>query len=362
MISIDARMLSNSGIGTYIKHLIPEIIAALPDQTFTIIIDPEEISMLHNVQQPRVTLLPCTAPIYSIREQLELPRLIPKETKLFWAPHYNIPMLYQGRLLVTLHDVAHLAIPAYRGAWHKRTYANLLFRQLRRKAAAILTDSQFSKEEIVRYTPPGEQEITVVHLGIGEAWFNVPKVQRPHERPYVIFVGNVKPNKNVRGLLEAFSLLRDQIPHDLVILGKQEGFISGDESVAKHAETLGERIIFTGFVSDEVLKQYITHAEALVLPSFYEGFGLPPLEAMACGCPVIVSNAASLPEVCGDAALYCNPHDPKDIAAKIKQLVENPSLQEDLRQKGFERAKRFTWEKCAQETIAVIRKVLEQPR
>jgi glycosyltransferase involved in cell wall biosynthesis len=362
MISIDARMLSHSGIGTYLVNLLPRIIDSLPDESFSLLGNSEEIRAVIKTQNARVTLIPCSASIYSIREQLELPRLIPKETKLFWSPHYNIPMLYKGRLLVTIHDVAHLAVPSSLGAWHKKAYAQLLFWQVRYKATAILTVSQFSKEEISRYIPSNNQSITVTHNGIDEAWFEVPKLQRPHERPYIIFVGNVKPHKNVQGLLEAFSLIKDKIPHNLVIVGKREGFISGDEGVAKQAEFLGQRVIFTGYVTDDVLKQYIAHAEALVLPSFYEGFGLPPLEAMACGCPVIVSNAASLPEVCGDAALYCDPHDPKDIAEKIKQLVENPSLQESLRQKGLEQAKRFTWEKCARETLAVIQKVLEQPR
>jgi glycosyltransferase involved in cell wall biosynthesis len=361
MLSIDVRMLSASGIGTYIKYLISRVIATLPSQTLALIGKPEELKELTIPKQARVTLIPCDAKIYSIREQLELPRLIPKETKLFWSPHYNIPMLYQGRMLVTIHDVLHLAMPSYLGAWHKRAYARLLFAQVRRKAEAILTDSQFSHDEILCYTPHGKQPITVVHLGIDDAWFNVPKLQKPYPRPYLLFVGNVKPHKNIRGLLEAFTLIHDHIPHDLIILGKREGFISGDEAVARQAEMLKERILFTGYVRDEVLKQYVTHADALVLPSFYEGFGLPPLEAMACGCPVIVSNAASLPEVCGDAALYCDPHSPKDIAEKIQHLVNDAELQERLRKKGLEQAKKFTWEKCAAETLVVIKKVLEQP-
>jgi glycosyltransferase involved in cell wall biosynthesis len=245
---------------------------------------------------------------------------------------------------------------------HKRAYAKLLFIGVRQKASSILTVSQFSKQEIKRLLPSGKQPITVTHHGIDKAWFTLSKMQRPYERPYIIFVGNVKPHKNVRGLLEAFALIQEKIPHDLVIIGKQEGFISGDERVAKQAKALAHRVVFTGYVNDKVLKQYVVHADALVLPSFYEGFGLPPLEAMACGCPVIVSNAASLPEVCGDAALYCNPYDPKDIASTLQRLVTNPALQNELRHKGLEQAKRFSWEKCALETLEVIHKVLEQPK
>jgi glycosyltransferase involved in cell wall biosynthesis len=164
----------------------------------------------------------------------------------------------------------------------------------------------------------------------------------------------------LKTLIETFGLIKDDVPHDLVIVGRREGFITGDETVVAEAATLGDRVRFTGYVGDDLLRQYFAHADALVLPSLYEGFGLPPLEAMACRCPVIVSNAASLPEVCGDAALYCDPHDPTDIADKIRQLTNDMNLQDALRQRGLERAKQFTWEKCAQETLAVIREVLRE--
>lgn len=358
MISVDARMLSHSGIGTYLVNLLPSIIAALPSQRVSLLGDPEKIRAVLSLEEPRVTLIPCSANIYSVQEQLELPRLIPKESKLFWSPHYNIPMFYRGPLLVTIHDMFHLAMPQYVGGWHKRAYARLLFTRLRQQANHILTVSEFSKQEILRLTSSGEQPITVTHLGVDEGWSNVAKGQPLHERPYIIFVGNVKPHKNVRGLLEAFSLIYKEIPHDLVIAGKREGFVTGDEAVAKQAETLGQRVVFTGYVSDENLKKYVVGASTLVLPSFYEGFGLPPLEAMACGCPVIVSNAASLPEVCGDAALYVDPNNPQDIAATIRRLLGDEVLQHQLKQKGLECVKLFSWDKCAMETLQVIETLL----
>jgi glycosyltransferase involved in cell wall biosynthesis len=358
MISIDARMLSHSGIGTYLVNLLPRIIAALPPQTFSILGNPEQIREVLGLEEPRVTLIPYSANIYSVQEQLELPRLIPKATQLFWSPHYNIPMFYRGPLLVTIHDMFHLAMPQYVGGWHKRAYARLLFTRLRGQANHILTVSEFSKQEILRLTPSGKQPITVTHLGVDENWSNVTKSQRPYEHPYIIFVGNVKPHKNVRGLLEAFSLIYKDIPHDLVIVGKREGFVTGDETVARQAEVLGQRVVFTGYVSDENLKKYVAGASALVLPSFYEGFGLPPLEAMACSCPVIISNAASLPEVCGDAALYIDPNNPQDIAATIRRLLGYEVLQQQLKQKGLERVKLFSWDKCARETLEVIETLL----
>ena len=144
----------------------------------------------------------------------------------------------------------------------------------------------------------------------------------------------------------------------MIIVGKKEGFITADKSVDVFAKRLGNRVCFTGPVADNVLKQYYVNASLLILPSLYEGFGLPPLEAMACGCPTIVSHVASLPEVCGDATLYCDPYNINDIAAKILLLLSEPELQDKLREKGLEQARKFTWDKSAQETLSVIEKVL----
>jgi len=151
----------------------------------------------------------------------------------------------------------------------------------------------------------------------------------------------------------------NSIPIDLVIVGKKEGFVTKDNHVEKQAQKLGDRVSFTGEIDDHTLSNYYANAQTLVLPSLYEGFGLPPLEAMACGCPVIVSDIASLPEVCGDAAVYIDPYDPNDIAEKIKLVVNDGDLREKMRLKGLEHAKMFTWQKCAAQTIRAIERVLE---
>jgi len=147
------------------------------------------------------------------------------------------------------------------------------------------------------------------------------------------------------------------VPHDLVIVGQKEGFITGDRKVESGAAELGGRVKFTGLVDDALLKRYVACADALVLPSFYEGFGFPPLEAMACGCPAIVSDRASLPEICGDAALYCNPDDVEDIAARMLEVATNEALRAQLRERGLARARQFTWDRCASETLAVIERL-----
>jgi glycosyltransferase involved in cell wall biosynthesis len=356
-ISIDLRMLHASGVGTYLRSLTPLVISACPNAEFCLLGKLDEMSGCRWVHGKNVALVDCRAPIYSVAEQIELFRKIPKGTELFWSPHYNIPLLYSGKLLVTVHDVFHLAMPRCTGGLHKRLYARGMFAALRRRADAIMCVSDFTKNELVRLTGQGRQEIHTVHNGLDASWFHVRKDRSPHPKPFLLFVGNVKPHKNVKTLIEAFALIKDRIPHDLLIIGKREGFITGDETVAAKA-ALGDRVRFTGYVEDDLLHQYFAHADALVLPSLYEGFGLPPLEAMACGCPVIVSNVASLPEVCGDAALYCDPHSPSDIADKIWRLISDAGLRETLRRRGLQRARRFTWEECAVRTVEAIKQVL----
>ena len=357
MLTVDARALHSSGIGTYLQNLLPRLIAAKPEVDFHLLGSRGDLSKRTWADAPNVSISDCNSAIYSVKEQLELPQKTPAQTDLFWSPHYNIPIFYRGKLLVTVHDVFHLVQPDL--SLPKKLYAKGMFRAVRQKADAVVTVSEFSKGELIRLTGQGKQEVTPIHIGVDEAWFSVPDGARPYGKPYVLFVGNVKPHKNVGGLVRALELAQDRIPHDLVIVGRREGFITADEAVAALAQSLGERVHFTGFVQDEPLKQWVKHADALVLPSFYEGFGLPPLEAMACGCPALVSNAASLPEACGDAALYCDPHSPRDIADKLVALLTDETLRRSLRQKGLARAKRFTWEACAGKTLAVIERTLK---
>jgi glycosyltransferase involved in cell wall biosynthesis len=262
---------------------------------------------------------------------------------------------------VTIHDVFHLAMPEYTGGLLKRVYARLMFAAVVKKAHAILCVSCFTAVELTRLTGISAEKLNVILLGVDESWYHIETLPRPESKPYLLYVGNVKPHKNLSSLVEAFAMLVDVIPHDLIIVGKKDDLITADKEVECQASRLGDRVRFTGLVGQESLQQYFVHADALVFPSLYEGFGLPPLEAMACGCPVIVSNRASLPEVCGEAAVYCNPEDPSDIAEKIRMVVmDDSSLRETMRQHGHDRAKRFTWEKCARETVSVIEKVLVQ--
>jgi glycosyltransferase involved in cell wall biosynthesis len=285
---------------------------------------------------------------------------IPRDADLIWSPHYNISLLNRSPLMVTVHDVFHLAMPQYVPRIHRRLYAKAMFSVLKTKARIVLCDSEFTKRELTRLTGIDSRKIRVIHLGVDQDWFGEEKADRPHPRPYVLSVGNVKPHKNLTALMSAMRRIVDKIPQDLVIVGKREGFITMDEEVAGHAELLGDRVTFTGRIEETLLKQYYIHADCLVFPSLYEGFGLPPVEAMACGCPALVSNAASLPEVCGDAALYFDPHSPDDLAAKLVMLIEDSALRDSLHSKGLARAKGFTWENTARDTLSALNTALSR--
>lgn len=352
-ITIDIRMAFASGIGTYIRNILPRLFSDRPGYQFLLIAHKEDRSRLQWDGFANVAFLDASSRIYSLAQQTEIFRLIPKTTDLLWVPHYDIPILYGGPLLVTVHDVAHLALTdLYKGM--KRLYARLMFAALRRRARFILCVSEFSRREMIRLTGCGRDNSATVHSGVDEFWFEPPPATAPTAKPYLIFVGNVKPHKNLRGLLAAFDQLRDEIPHDLVIVGKREGFITGDQVVQRAEAEFAGRVRFTGYISDDELKARIAGADGLVLPSFYEGFGLPPLEAMACGCPTLVSNAGSLPEICADASLYCDPFDPADIARGIRRLVTDTALRADLQRRGLARARSLRWDACAARTLEIL--------
>lgn len=359
-ITIDMRMLNASGIGVYLRNLVPLVIAACPDQRFVLLGNATNLGALIADTTGHVDIIPCAAAIYSIAEQIQLAKRIPQETRLLWAPHYNIPVFYRGNLLVTVHDVLHLARPDLFPGWRRRFYAQFMFRRVALQASGVLCDSVFTQDELRRYVRPRLENITVVPLGVSRAWFKPAAPESPpHPHPYLLFVGNIKPHKNLLGLLRAFSLIQDRIPHDLIIIGRSAGFKTGDEAALNLAQGMSQRVRLLGDIDDVLLRQYMAHAQMLVLPSLYEGFGLPALEAMASACPVLAANIPALVEVCADAALYCNPLVPNDIAEQILKLINDGALREMLIDKGTLKAQAYSWQKSAQQTVNVIKRMVD---
>jgi len=356
-ITIDVRKIHDSGVGTYITNLVPLVIQAMPAAHFYLLGRVDDLKQQPWTQAANITLVDMQSRPYSVREQAELLRKIPIDTDLLWVPFINIPLLYRGKMLVTVCDVAFLALPQFLSL-SQRLYARLMFTAIRHKADQILCISDFTKHEFMRLVPGQKSNITTTLLGTPPQWFHVQPIHRPHPKPYFLFVGNVKPHKNLGRLIGAFRQIADRIPHDLVIVGRKEGFIISDQAVLDSQAALGDRVVFTGYIEEATLQQYFAHAAALVFPSLYEGFGIPALEAMACGCPTIVSNSTSLPEVCGDAVLYCDPYSVQDIARQMLRLATDEILRAELIAKGKHRAYELTYEQCALKTIDIVKRCI----
>ena len=354
MITIDARWLSTSGIGTYLRNIIPGLIERFPGHKFCLLGNPSEIESIIGVEGANLKIVNFQSPMYSIREQFEYIKVIPKETTLYFSTHYNIPLFYRKKMMVVVYDLFHIAMPDLVQGFHKRAYAYFFFTAVKLKACSILTISEFTAREFLRLVGRPKKTLKSIPLGVDKAWFSLPNSPSPHHSKYILFVGNIKPHKNLVRLMQAFGLLIDRIPHDLVLVGKIDGFITGDNLAFSLANKMAGRVYFVGKVEKEMLEAFFKNASLLVFPSLYEGFGFPPLEAMACGCPALVSNVGPMPEVCANAALYFNPYDTSDMAEKIFLMTTDEDLRSSFITKGYDHVKNFTWEKCLDETSKII--------
>lgn len=264
------------------------------------------------------------------------------------------PVLKRNQV-TTIHDASVYAVPqtysfTFR-AWYK-----LLYRLSKVTSKKIVTDSEFSKRELIRYCKIKPGKIRTIYLGRE----HIHDFQSDDgfleaigtKKPYLLAVSSMSPNKNFRSIVQAVSII-GKADFDIMIAGG-----SNPKVFAAPDQTEQGEYQYLGYVDDRQLRTLYENADCFIYPSFYEGFGLPPLEAMASGCPVIVSQTSSLPEVCGDAALYCDPNDPEQIAKKILQMMNDQGLRNALRKRGLEQAKRFSWDKCSEEMIEVIREVV----
>ncbi len=354
---IDLRWIDASGVGMYIKGILPGLVKDLSDVSIVGLGDRARLAAFCWSRADNVRIVHCSAGRYSLREQFELPRVIPAEADMFFSPYYTVPLLYKGRLAVTVHDMSHMVVPEIVGNWKKRNYARLMYRVLRRRASVIFTVSEFTRRELLRLTG-GEDHGNIVstHLGICPEWYGAKSSPAIRQRPYFVCVGNIKPYKNLGRLVEAFIQSMGTIEQDLVIIGQSDGLITPESpEFFKRARFAGDRVRMTGFVPHSQLLSLVAHADALIMPSLYEGFGLPPLEAMAAGVPVAVSCAGSLPEVCGEAALYFDPLKVEEIANCMVRLGSDELLRKRLAAAGMEQSRGFQWENCSQQTARVLR-------
>lgn len=351
-IAIDARKFHDFGIGTYIRNILAELTHLDRTTEFIVLCKPDECELASELG-PNFRAVPESARPYSIGEQVRVPLALARErVQLLHEPHYVLPALTRCPSVVTIHDCIHLMFPQYLPNRLAAPYARASMWVATRKADRILTVSEASKRDILRFFDIPPERITVVHNAIDDRFLSRPDeehIERVRQRyqldhPFALYVGNIKPHKNIDRLIDAFGRARAQGLDDLRLI------IIGDElskypalRQAVHRHRLDKHVRFFGFQPIERLSVFYRLAKVFVFPSLYEGFGLPPLEAMACGTPVVTSSVSSMPEVCGDAALLVDPTDPSAIASGLLRATTDESVRADLVCKGHARARQFSW-------------------
>jgi len=368
-IAIDARKLHDFGIGTYVQNLLRQLARLDADSDYVLFCRKEDRDAL-SALGPNFRISVDSSTPYSVREQASIPsHLLRERVDVYHSPHYVLPPLVPCRSVVTIHDCIHLMFPQYLPNRLAYVYAKTFMWWAAHRSARVLTVSEASKRDILRYFDIPEEKVTVIHNGLDER-FRVPppdaEIHRVRERfqldeRFILYAGNVKPHKNVERLIDAFHVLHTNgFEHlKLLIIGSD---ISKYATLRRaiHTHDLHKYVRFLGFVSDETLAALYRLAAVFVFPSLYEGFGFPPLEAMASGTPVVASNLSSLPEVLGDAALLVDPYDANALAGAIRRVLVDDTLRRELSARGQAKVQEYSWEEAARRVRQIYQEVASQ--
>lgn len=372
-IGIDARMYrrSTGGIGRYIHGLIEALAKIDTKNQYYIFLTDDDLKE-YSLNAKNFT--PVRAPYihYSLKEQLNFLRLLNSyRLDLVHFTNFNHPIFYRGKFVVTIHDMTMTLFPTPGKQMKKirRFFYHLVLKNGASKSKKIIADSKNTKLDLIKILKAQPKKIAVVYLGVDKNYkpdLSEENKERLKEKykivsPYLLFVSQWRPHKGIDKLVDAFEILNSRFKTkdlNLVITGKSNPEFPQIEKKI-NSSPLRNRIITPGFVDEKDMVPLYSNAEAFIFPSIYEGFGLNPLEAMACGTPVATSNVSSIPEVCGKAALYFDPKDPEDIALKTYTLLTNDVMRKNLIDRGFENIKHFSWEKMAKDTFEVYMSALK---
>lgn len=362
-IVIDARTGDGTGISRYSLNLVRELEKLPADYRFTVLLGPIDFPKWKPHDQRFKKIL---APYkhYSIGEQLGLARLLYSlKPDLVHFTAFNAPVLYFGKRIFTIHDLTLIHFKNIRSSLkHKLIYPlkywgmRFILRCSVMRSAALITDSEYVRQDILstwgksRLGRVAPDKITVIPLAAETN--NLAKQPRPIKNDYLLYVGAAYPHKNLDVLAKGYKRLLENHPDlKLVVIGKQDYW----QAKLKNENP---ELTFPGYLSNEKLAAYYQSASLFVFPSLSEGFGLPPLEAMAYGAPVLSSNRTAIPEACGDAAEYFDPHSPKDLADKAQELLNDPEKRAEMATLGKDQVKKFSWKKMAQQTLEVYKGVI----
>lgn len=352
-IAVDARMVHKSGIGTCIQHW-------LKDVGYSIALgDPKELEEYKDSVPEQI---PFISGIYGYKEQLKFPyrKLRKFRPDVLHIPHCNVPLFYRGKMIVTIHDLTHLVHPEFLPMKLAHLYFKFIFWFVCKRANHIIAVSEHTKKDLLKYYSISASKISVVHNGIDDDFthksisqieYLYNKYNIPCNKKIILFVGNLLPHKNLNGLLEGFSKMTRLNNCILLLVGKN--FEGRTTETKEKMFGIEDKVFHIGRVSQEDLVNLYNLADLFVLPSLYEGFGLPILEAFACGTPVACSNTSSMPEIGGHLATYFNPLDSQSIAQALDLSIDQKGLKD---QEIKEWVQKFSWKKSAQ----MIRNIAEK--
>ena len=371
----DARLVMEkpTGIGRYISSLVPELVKLSPDWDIHLLHRPNPWPGYHLLTRPlsNLVLHASQEPHMSLRQHITLPRIARRlRVDLMHYPHFDAPVhLMPVPVVATVHDVKHLdpQIPAEAKSnffFPKRAYMRFCMKETLRRAAAVIAVSRSTAETLHRILGTTGRRLSVIHEAPDPIFRPAPAMARESfrkkhrlDRPYILNVAERRPHKNHVGLIHAYAESGARKTHDLVIVGQRYRDYSAPEETAGRLDLSG-KVRFFDHLTDSELVAAFSSADLFVLPSFYEGFALPLLEAMACGVPVIASWQGAAGEITGDGGFKVNPHDRGAIASAIDTVLTDAALQDDLVSRGRSRQAEFTWEKTAEQTIALYHQAI----
>jgi glycosyltransferase involved in cell wall biosynthesis len=367
-IGIDARFYGpiGKGLGRYTQEVVDNIIKLDQKNKYIIFLRKENFSDF-KCDDVRIKKVLANIKWYGLSEQIIFPFYILRERlDLMHFPHFNVPIFCPVKFIVTIHDLILIKFPTLRATTLgpvvykiKNLAYKIVISLAVKRAMKILAVSEYTKKAVVEQFKVDSKKVVVTYEGVAEFLktpFSKDKESNFNNKPYLLYVGNGYPHKNLEGLIKVFSEINKTRPElKLVLVGKEDYFYS---RLKQYAKNFSNNIIFPGYVSDDKLKELYANAALYIFPSFYEGFGLPPLEAMAHGLTVVSSDKTCLPEILGEAALYFNPDDEMDMKNKIEQALANEKLRENLINRGYEQIKKYSWIDCAKKTLEVYRSCL----
>lgn len=378
-IGIDARFYGplGKGLGRYIQEVVDRVIVSDKANDYVVFLGKDNYEDF-KPSGANIRKVYCDVPWYSLKEQILMPWYIWKEkVDLMHFPHFNVPWIVPARFIVTIHDLILTHFPTPRAStlnpvlYKFKDWAyRITIRLAMKNSIRIITVSEFTKNDIISQFKIEEDKIKVTYEGVSDmgrqaSLFAAPdddqETLKKHCLPerFFLYVGNAYPHKNLDVLLKAFSSFHAKHSDiGLVMVGKHDYFYLRLLDEAKRLNLWQEGnhhtpAAFPGYVPDSELQALYRRALAYIFPSLYEGFGLPPLEAMSFSCPVLSSDRGSLPEILSDAALYINPDDERDIVDKMEKISFDDSLRQKFIARGSERVQDFSWDKCAAETMSV---------